>query len=80
LNRDFLPSSWAMYSPTIWDLSMFTGTLGFFFTLIFLFVRFLPAISIFEMRTLLPQAEISHDGHHHGPEVDDLPEGAEEPA
>ena len=56
LNRDFLPSSWAMYSPTPWDWSMFIGTIGFFFTLIFLFVRFLPVISIFEVRTLLPQA------------------------
>jgi molybdopterin-containing oxidoreductase family membrane subunit len=58
LNRDFLPSSWAMYSPTIIDLSMFVGTLGFFFSLIFLFVRFLPIISIFEVRTLLPEANV----------------------
>jgi len=83
LNRDYLPSSWAMYSPTIWDLSMLAGTIGFFFTLIFLFVRFLPAISIFEMRTLLPEAEV-RGGHHgtHGIEHDmnDIPEGAEEPA
>src|SRR5690606_8911562 len=40
IQRDFLPSSWAMYSPTIWDWSMFIGTLGFFFCLFFLFVRF----------------------------------------
>ncbi len=58
LNRDFLPSSWAMYSPTIFDWSMFIGTIGFFFTLIFLFVRFLPVISIFEVRTLLPEANV----------------------
>jgi Ni/Fe-hydrogenase subunit HybB-like protein len=58
LNRDFLPSSWAMYSPTIFDWSMFIGTIGFFFTLIFLFVRFLPVISIFEVRTLLPEAHV----------------------
>ena len=56
LNRDFLPSSWAMYSPTMIDWSMFIGTIGFFFTLIYLFVRFLPIISIFEVRTLLPAA------------------------
>jgi molybdopterin-containing oxidoreductase family membrane subunit len=41
---------------------MFIGTLGFFFTLIFLFVRFLPIISIFEVRTLLPAAQVAH-GH-----------------
>ncbi|MFN2500936.1 MAG: NrfD/PsrC family molybdoenzyme membrane anchor subunit [Pyrinomonadaceae bacterium] len=58
LHRDFLPSSWAMYSPTIFDISMFTGTIGFFFTLIYLFVRFVPIISIFEVRTLLPQANV----------------------
>ena len=64
LNRDFLPSSWAMYSPTLIDYSMFIGTLGFFFTLIYLFVRFLPIISIFEVRTLLP------DAHVHGRQQD----------
>lgn len=58
LNRDFLPSSWAMYSPTMYDWSMFIGTIGFFFTLIYLFVRFLPIISIFEVRTLLPEANV----------------------
>ncbi len=58
IQRDFLPSSWAMYSPTIWDWSMFIGTLGFFLCLFFLFIRFLPIISIFEVRTLLPQANV----------------------
>ncbi len=57
LHRDFLPSSWGMYSPTFFDYSGFVGTLGLFATLLFLFVRFLPAISIFEMRTILPGAE-----------------------
>ncbi|MGI8467725.1 MAG: NrfD/PsrC family molybdoenzyme membrane anchor subunit [Pyrinomonadaceae bacterium] len=58
LQRDFLPSSWAMYSPSMFDWSMFIGTIGMFLTLIFLFVRFLPVISIFEVRTLLPQANV----------------------
>ncbi|MFZ1701169.1 MAG: NrfD/PsrC family molybdoenzyme membrane anchor subunit [Pyrinomonadaceae bacterium] len=62
LHRDFLPSSWAMYAPSIFDISMFVGTLGFFFTLIYLFVRFVPIISIFEVRTLLPDANVH--GHH----------------
>jgi Ni/Fe-hydrogenase subunit HybB-like protein len=56
LHRDFLPSSWGMYSPTGWDWATFIGTLGLFLTLFFLFIRFLPAISIFEMRSLLPAA------------------------
>jgi Ni/Fe-hydrogenase subunit HybB-like protein len=58
LHRDYLPSSWAMYAPTPWDWSMFLGTIGLFLTLIFLFVRFLPVISIFEVRTLLPEAHV----------------------
>jgi Ni/Fe-hydrogenase subunit HybB-like protein len=53
LHRDFLPSSWGMYSPTIWDYATFAGTLGLFTMMMFLFIRFLPMISIAEMRTLL---------------------------
>ncbi len=58
LHRDFLPSSWGMYYPTRWDFGMFFGTIGLFISLLFLFLRFLPMISIFEMRTILPQAEV----------------------
>jgi molybdopterin-containing oxidoreductase family membrane subunit len=54
LHRDFLPSSWGMYRPTAWDWSTYVGTIGFFLALLFLFIRFLPMISIFEMRTLVP--------------------------
>lgn len=61
LHRDFLVSSWGMYSPTIWDWSMFLGTIGLFFSLLFLFIRFLPIISIFEMRTILPEAEVEEE-------------------
>jgi molybdopterin-containing oxidoreductase family membrane subunit len=61
LHRDFLVSSWGNYQPTIWDFTMFGGTIGMFFMLLFLFVRFLPMISIFEMRTILPQAKVDHD-------------------
>jgi molybdopterin-containing oxidoreductase family membrane subunit len=50
-----------MYSPTMWDWSMFVGTIGLFLSLLFLFIRFLPVISIFEMRTLLPQAEVKEE-------------------
>ncbi|HWP65866.1 MAG TPA: NrfD/PsrC family molybdoenzyme membrane anchor subunit [Candidatus Limnocylindria bacterium] len=61
LHRDFLPSSWGMYSGTIFDWSMYLGTIGLFLTLFLLFIRFLPMISIFEMRTLLPQAEVREE-------------------
>jgi molybdopterin-containing oxidoreductase family membrane subunit len=57
LHRDFLPASWGMYRGTIWDWAVFLGTLGLFSTLMFLFIRVLPAISIFEMRGILPGAK-----------------------
>ena len=57
LHRDFLPSSWGMYAGTRWDWATFAGSIGLFFALLFLFVRFLPMISIFEMRTIVPKAE-----------------------
>jgi molybdopterin-containing oxidoreductase family membrane subunit len=53
LHRDFLPSSWGMYIPTKWDWATYTGTIGFFMLLIFLFVRMLPSISIFEVREVV---------------------------
>jgi Ni/Fe-hydrogenase subunit HybB-like protein len=61
LHRDFLPSSWGMYYPTFWDFSTFFGTIGLFLSLLFLFIRFLPMISIFEMRTLVPEAEVKEE-------------------
>jgi len=54
LSRDYLPSSWDTYSPTRWDWGLYVGTFGLFLALLFLFIRFLPMISIFEMRTLVP--------------------------
>jgi molybdopterin-containing oxidoreductase family membrane subunit len=57
LHRDFLPSSWGMYAPTVWDWATLFGSIGLFFALLFLFIRFLPMISIFEMRSLLPEVE-----------------------
>ncbi|TPW16567.1 MAG: polysulfide reductase, partial [bacterium] len=57
LHRDFLPSSWGMYYPTIWDFATFFGTIGLFLFLMFSFIKFLPMISISEMRMILPEAE-----------------------
>lgn len=61
LHRDFLPSSWGMYAGTFWDWSLFVGTLGLFFAMLFLFVRFLPMIAIFEMRELVPGNSTSNE-------------------
>ncbi len=58
LHRDYLPSSWGHYMPTRWDWATYLGTIGLFTTAIFIFIRIVPAISIFEMRMLLPQSEV----------------------
>ena len=56
LHHDFMPSSWDYYSPTIWDMGMFIGSFGLFFTLFCLFCRFLPMIALAEVKTVMPEA------------------------
>ncbi len=62
LHRDYLPSSWAYYSPSIWEVLTLIGSFGLFFTMFLLFVRFLPQVSIAEVKTLLPEAR-PHRAH-----------------
>ncbi len=57
LSRDYLPSSWGRFAPTLWDWSTFIGTIGLFLSLLFLFIRYLPVISIFEMRELVSETQ-----------------------
>jgi len=66
LHRDFMPSSWGMYYPTIWDWATFIGTIGLFLFLMLLFLRFLPMISIFEMRELVHQTNERNSRGHNG--------------
>jgi Ni/Fe-hydrogenase subunit HybB-like protein len=61
LHRDYLPSSWGFYKPTFWDWSTYLGTIGLFAALMFLFIRLLPMISIFEMREMVEESE--HESH-----------------
>jgi Ni/Fe-hydrogenase subunit HybB-like protein len=61
LHRDFLPSSWGMYLPTFWDWATFIGTIGLFLALLFLFIRFLPMISISEMSGMLAETEVKEE-------------------
>ncbi|HWB83328.1 MAG TPA: NrfD/PsrC family molybdoenzyme membrane anchor subunit [Bryobacteraceae bacterium] len=61
LAQDFLPSSWSLFQATRWDWATFLGTIGLFTFLFFLFIRLLPMISIFEVRTLLPQAKVEEE-------------------
>ncbi len=53
LHRDFLPSAWGMFYPTVWDWATLLGSIGFFAWLFLLFIRFVPLISMVEMRELL---------------------------
>jgi len=70
LHRDFLPSSWGYFRPTVTDIATFIGTFGLFFTLFLLFIRVLPAIAISEVKGILPQADPHHhDDHAHGKEA-----------
>jgi len=61
LHRDWVPASWRMYYPTIWDIGTFFGTIGFFLVLMLLFIRGLPTIAMFEMREV-----VHHKSAHHG--------------
>lgn len=60
-HADFLPSSWDMYIPTVYDFMMLIGTFGIFFTLFLLFCRIMPVIAIAEVKTVMPHK----DGGHH---------------
>ena len=64
LARDFLPSSWGYYSPSIVEIFTFFGTFGVFSVLFLLFVRFLPIMAIAELKAVTPQAD-PHAGHGH---------------
>lgn len=67
LSRDFLPSSWDYYSPTIWDIMTFVGSFGLFFTLFLLFLRFLPLIAMSEVKGVMPEADPHHHKHADAP-------------
>jgi len=60
LHRDYMPSNWAIYSPTWVDIWQFIGTFGLFMTLFLLFMRFLPSIAIGEVKGVTPQADPHH--------------------
>ncbi len=60
LSRDFLPSSWGHFSPTIFDFGILLLGFGLFFTLVLLFVRFLPSVAMAEMKAVLHNAQPSH--------------------
>src|SRR5262249_12461489 len=65
LHQAFLPGQWGMFYPTPVDILTFLGTFGVFTTLFLLFLRFLPAFAMSEIKNVLPQAS-PHHGHHEG--------------
>jgi molybdopterin-containing oxidoreductase family membrane subunit len=60
LHRDYMPSSWGYFRPTYVDVLTFVGSFGLFCTLFLLFLRFLPAIAIAEVKGVTPQADPHH--------------------
>jgi len=74
LARDFVPAAWNLYHGSFWDYTMYYGTIGLFFALLFIFIRVLPVISIAEMRELVAETRERHGGDEHGhahPDEDD---------
>jgi len=76
LSRDYLPSSWGYYKPSIVDVLTFVGSFGLFFTLFLLFVRFMPRIGIAEVKGVMPAALHGEPGHgdYHGDIVERRPD------
>src|SRR2546430_10796766 len=68
LHRDYLPSAWAMYSPTWVEVAIFIGSIGLFFTCFLLFARFFPVIAMSELKTIVAssssQAKKKGAQHH----------------
>ncbi len=60
LSRDFLPSSWAYYKPTLVDGGLLIGSFGLFFTLLLIFTKTMPVVSIAEIKAVLPGAQPTH--------------------
>ncbi|HMU41716.1 MAG TPA: polysulfide reductase NrfD [Ignavibacteriaceae bacterium] len=65
LSRDFLPSSWAYYKPTMYDAGILLGSFGLFFTLVILFTKALPVVSISEIKAVAEGAQPVHNGGSH---------------
>jgi molybdopterin-containing oxidoreductase family membrane subunit len=74
LARDYVPGAWGMYHGAVADYSMYYGTIGLFFALMFLFIRVLPVISIAEMRELVAETRERSGVEGHGGSHDDLEE------
>ncbi len=63
LHRDYLPSSWAMFYPTMYDVGDYMFSFGLFFTLFLLFCKFFPVINMFEVKTII-KSDSAKKGDH----------------
>src|SRR5690606_9539612 len=82
LHRDYLPSSWTMFSPTFVDIGIFIGTIGFFFVLFLLYARTFPVIAQAEVKTILKSSgeQYKRLREEHGDNVDHYEPLVREPA
>ncbi|HEY2845444.1 MAG TPA: NrfD/PsrC family molybdoenzyme membrane anchor subunit, partial [Bryobacteraceae bacterium] len=70
LHRSFLPSSWSMFYPTVYDLGILVGAFGLFFTCFLLFIRVLPMVAMWEVKGLTGHGDHAHaPGDNHGDKV-----------
>jgi hypothetical protein len=65
LHRDFLPSSWGYFTPTLVDLGILIGSFGLFFTLVILFTKTMPVVSISEVKAVSEGAQPTRHGGNH---------------
>ena len=72
LARDYLPSSWSLYTPSWVEIGIYIGTFGLFFTLFLIFVRVAPVVAVAEVKSILKSAgdqyvgeNATHKHHHH---------------
>lgn len=65
LSRDYLPSSWSYYVPTMYDFGLLIGSFGWFFTLLLIFTRTMPVVSIAEVKAVVGGSQPTHHGLGH---------------
>lgn len=63
LNRDFIPSSWTMFYPTMYDVGVYLFTFGFFFTCFLLFAKYFPVINMAEVKSIIKSSSGNKESH-----------------
>ena len=64
VHRDYVPSSWTDFHPTMYDIGEYIFTFGFFFTAFLLFAKFFPVINMAEVKSILKTGSEKIDGSH----------------